>query len=437
MASSAPRLLIVDDDETNRGFLTKFLTRAGFSVTTAGSGEEAISAAETGSFELVLLDVEMPGTNGLEVLVRLRDFHSIAALPIIMVSGRGQTGDQLAALRLGANDYVTKPFHASLLVAKIQGLLASRRPVAAKASDSSSAVTVARPDVGATADRVASPTEPGGSSGLKISGYEVISELGRGGMGTVYKARHLHMDRVVALKLIRAEFVDRPPIVRRFYQEVKAAARMHHPNLVMAYDAGQVGETHYLAMEFVDGPDLAKLVAANGPLDVTEACGLMRQAALGLQHVLQCGLVHRDIKPSNLLVSSDGVLKVADLGLALLRQPDSVVSPGLTAEGRWVGTADYVAPEQCTDPRNVDIRADLYSLGCTFFHLLSGQVPFPQTAILDKVLGHGYSEPTPLVQLRPEVPPEVAGLVSRLMAKKPVDRFQTPAELVSALSGLA
>ena len=199
-------------------------------------------------------------------------------------------------------------------------------------------------------------------------------------MGEVFKARHPKLGRVVALKLIRKERLDNPAAVRRFHREVQAAAQLEHPHIVRAYDADEAGDLHYFVMEYVEGTDLARLVKRDGPLTVDRACDYVRQAALGLQHAYERGMVHRDIKPANLLLTAKGdVVKVLDMGLARLDRPekDAGASSTLTQEGAVMGTPDYIAPEQARDSHTVDIRADLYSLGCTLYFLLAGRVPFP------------------------------------------------------------
>jgi serine/threonine protein kinase/tetratricopeptide (TPR) repeat protein len=271
----------------------------------------------------------------------------------------------------------------------------------------------------------------------RVNGFEILEPLGRGGMGQVFMARQTHLDRLVALKIIRPDRLINPDNVRRFQREARATARLAHPNIVTLYDAGQDGATHYLAMEYVEGTDLAHLVQERGPLPIAEACDYVRQAALGLQHAFERGLVHRDIKPSNLLrVASDGKIKVLDLGLARLVEaggPAEDSSSALTEVGVLMGTADYMAPEQASDARKADIRADLYSLGCTLFFLLTGRPPFPDGSFTDKVVRHATEEPMPLQRLRPEVSPDVCAIVQRLLAKNPKERYQTPAELAVAL----
>jgi serine/threonine-protein kinase len=301
----------------------------------------------------------------------------------------------------------------------------------------------------------------GRASDLLLGAYVIEERLGEGGMGQVFRARHKLLNRRVALKVIRKERLSNPDFVRRFYREIQAAAQLSHPNIVVAYDADHVGDTHFFAMEYVDGVDLSRLVRDKGPLPIATACDFIRQAALGLQHAFERGMVHRDIKPSNLLVarspgrrkalgeSADGstifdgddkpIVKILDMGLVRVRTP---VAAGAQPKGditqvqNVLGTPDYIAPEQARDAHNADIRADLYSLGCTFYYLLSGQVPFPGEVAMEKLVKHWMEEPRPIEELRPETPPAVAAIVRKLMAKQVEDRFQTPAELAVALATL-
>jgi WD40 repeat protein/serine/threonine protein kinase len=283
----------------------------------------------------------------------------------------------------------------------------------------------------------------GRGKGLVLGPYRLLELVGEGGMGQVFKAHHRPMNRIVALKLIRTEWLSRADAVRRFYREVQAAAQLSHPNIVLAYDAGQVDKIHYLAMEYVEGTDLARLVRESGPLPATHACDLIRQTALGLQHAHERGLVHRDIKPANLLVSgkkstphsplpTHQVVKILDMGLARL-QENTDKENNLTQEGKVVGTPDFLAPEQARDSRQADIRSDLYSLGCTFYFLLTGQPPFQGTSLTDVLLKHQMETPAPVERMRPDVSPPVAAIVSRLLAKSPADRYQTPLEVAQAL----
>src|SRR5215471_1699931 len=278
---------------------------------------------------------------------------------------------------------------------------------------------------------------------LTLGPYVVLDSLGEGAMGQVFKARHERMGRVIALKVIRKDKLTSPSSVQRFYQEVRAAAQLSHPNIVLAYDAGSLGATHYLAMEYVDGIDLARKVKESGPLAIAVACDFIRQAAQGLQHAHERGLVHRDIKPSNLLLSranpngsqpaGAGTIKILDMGLARM-QGMGEKQLGVTQVGAVIGTPDYLAPEQAVDARAADIRSDLYSLGCTFYFLLTGQPPFQAESLTELLLKHQMEQPTPVEQRRPDVPPGIAAIVKKLMAKRPEERFQTPAELIEALA---
>lgn len=269
---------------------------------------------------------------------------------------------------------------------------------------------------------------------LVLGPYRLLDRLGEGGMGQVYKAFHQPMNRVVALKVIKKEKLAKAEAVSRFYQEIRAAAQLHHPNIVVAYDAGQADDTHFFAMEFVEGTDLSKLVKDKGPLPVYMACHFIGQAALGLQHAHEKGMVHRDIKPANLLLSKKGVVKVLDMGLARLQNIDGdTAANDLTKTGTVVGTPDYLAPEQARNSRGVDVRADLYSLGCTFYFLLTGRPPFHGEHLTEVLLQHQTDPPPSLDKFRKDVPPGVQAIVSKLLAKKPDERFQTPAELAAAL----
>jgi eukaryotic-like serine/threonine-protein kinase len=268
---------------------------------------------------------------------------------------------------------------------------------------------------------------------LILGSYRLMEPLGEGGMGQVFKARHLLMNRVVAVKLIHPAIVNDPSAVQRFRGEIRAAAQLNHPNVVVAHDAEEAGGRHFLVMEFCEGMTLRRLVDEAGPLPVEAACEYVRQAALGLQHAFERGLIHRDVKPANLMLGG-ATVKILDLGLARLRSRD-VSSSSATKEGEIVGTPDFMAPEQAEG--RPDVRSDLYSLGCTFYYLLTGRPPFPGGSLIEKCLRHRSEEPEPLERQRPDVPAPVRQIVRRLMAKNPGDRFQSPEELAAALAPFA
>jgi len=280
--------------------------------------------------------------------------------------------------------------------------------------------------------------------------YEIIRELGRGGMGVVYLAHNRIMDRDEVLKVMGHDIVDHPGVLDRFLREIRAVAKLRHPNIVSAYSAFRCGGNLVFAMEYVVGLDLRRMVKACGPMPVAHACFFVNKAALGLQHAHEEGMVHRDIKPGNLMLSHKGnraVIKLLDFGLskATSEQDASELQIGestlqmdfgehLTRTGEMLGTPDFIAPEQIAASQKADIRADIYSLGCTLYFLLSGRPPFPSPTPYDALKAHQSTEATLLDKVRPAVPAELAALVARMMAKDPARRFQEPAEVAEALT---
>jgi hypothetical protein len=290
----------------------------------------------------------------------------------------------------------------------------------------------------------------GQGAGLVLGQYHLLEEAGQGGFGRVYKALHAVMGRVVAVKVISPEAAEEAQARSWFKREVRAATQLYHPNIVMAYDANEAEGLLFLVMEYVDGSDLETLVKCQGPLPVGLACEMMRQAARALQYAHEREMVHRDIKPANLLIPRGPgapaagsptagppvVVKVVDFGLARLHRSPGANSLPSQTEKRFLGTPDYVSPEQVRDASAVDIRSDLYSLGCTFYYALIGRKPFRGETVFETVLKHLEEEAQPVRAIRPEIPATVSAIVGRLMAKDPAKRFQTPAELIGELDFL-
>jgi WD40 repeat protein len=262
--------------------------------------------------------------------------------------------------------------------------------------------------------------------------YRVVRLLGSGGMGTVYEAVHRVMQRPYALKVIKRAYTANVAALERFRREVLTAARLSHPNIVAITDAEDAGGTHFLVMEYVQGTDLGRLVQEHGPLPVDRACEYVRQAAVGLQYAFEQGMVHRDLKPHNLMLTPEGRVKVLDFGLAWFVS-EGTSAASLTGTGVVLGTVDYIAPEQADNAHQADIRSDIYSLGCTLYHLLAGQPPFPTGTPIQKVMAHREKQPQSLTELRPDLPEGFMPVLERMMAKDPKHRYQTPAEVAIAL----
>ena len=263
--------------------------------------------------------------------------------------------------------------------------------------------------------------------------YRIVRLLGRGGMGSVYEVHHQRMDRRQALKVVNPELVDNPQALLRFEQELKAVAKLDHPNIARAYDAESFGSLQVMVMEFVAGQTLHEVLKKRGQLGVKDACRCVRQACLGLQHAHERGLVHRDLKPQNLMLARDsGVVKILDFGLAKIVS-EKRASHGLTKTNMTMGTYEYSAPEQAIDAASADIRADIYSLGCTLYYLISGVLPFNYNSDVKLLMAHQNEAPRPLREVCPETPQELSDLVARMLAKSPADRPQTPGEVAKAL----
>ena len=266
--------------------------------------------------------------------------------------------------------------------------------------------------------------------------YRLLGKLGAGGMGTVYKALHKRLEKVVALKMLPADRMRDESAVARFEREIQIIGKLEHPNIVAAHDAGETDGIHYLVMELVDGIDLSALVKCIGPLPVAEACEIIRQAALGLEHAHQHGMVHRDIKPSNLMLTPDGRVKILDMGLALLQEKAGQPGQELTSAGQMMGTFEYMAPEQGSDSHEVDSRADIYSLGATLYKLLSGHAPLGGEQCktpYQRLMALANDEPEPITECRADLPEGLAEVVHHMLAHHPEQRFGGSAEVAAAL----
>lgn len=269
--------------------------------------------------------------------------------------------------------------------------------------------------------------------GFTIGKYKLLERIGFGGMGQVFLCEHMYMRRRVAIKVLPPAKAEEPAALGRFYREARAAAALDHPNIVRTHDIDQDGNLHFLVMEYVDGSSLLEIVKKKGPMDPTRAAHYIWQSAQGLDHAVRVGVVHRDIKPGNILIDRYGIAKILDMGLARFYHSDDDMLTKKYDEKSVLGTADYVAPEQTVNSHDVDVRADIYSLGATLYFLLAGHPPFPDGTISQKLIAHQTKNPVPIRTLRPDVSPELAAILEKMMAKDLNARFQSPAELYEAL----
>ena len=275
-----------------------------------------------------------------------------------------------------------------------------------------------------------------GPAGVRLGHFRIESKIGDGGMGSVFRALDERLERVVALKVLSPSLTSRDPAsLQRFLNEARAAARLDHDNIARVYFVGEDRGYHFIAHEFVTGRNIRDLIRGAGPLDPREAVNYTLQLATALRHTAAAGVIHRDIKPSNVIITPQGRAKLVDLGLAKKVASESFAE--LTIAGTTLGTFDYISPEQAKDPRNVDVRSDIYSLGCTLYHMLAGEPPYPEGTVLQKLLDHqGKDVPDPS-RKNPRTSPQLAAVVRRMMAPDPRDRYATPDELIRDLLPIA
>ncbi|MFO0806826.1 MAG: serine/threonine-protein kinase [Gemmataceae bacterium] len=269
--------------------------------------------------------------------------------------------------------------------------------------------------------------------GFTIGKFKLLERVGVGGMGQVFLCEHMLMKRRVAVKVLPPAKAEQPAALGRFYREARAAGSLQHNNVVRTHDIDQDGNLHFIVMDYVDGSDLLTIVKKFGQMNIDRAVSYIHQTAIGLDYAFRSGLIHRDIKPGNILVDRKGVARILDMGLARFYKDHSDQLTMKYDDKIVLGTADYVAPEQVANSHSVDIRADVYGLGATFYFLLAGHPPFPVGTVSQKLLWHRTKEPTPIQEIRPEVPDGLAQILARMMAKDPKARYQTPAQVAADL----
>jgi CheY-like chemotaxis protein len=492
---SRGRILVVDDVEENRAVLSRRLSREGYYVEDAASGEDALARVAGDSFDLVLLDVRMPGLDGFAVLERIKQDPATRNLPVIMISALDDLASVVRCIEHGAEDYLAKPFDQVLLRARIGASLEKKRwhdkeadylRQVARVTDAAGEVeqgtytpgaldglttrddhlgrlarvfdTMAagvraretklraqldqlRADVSAatTEHRVVTTTADAGTDalvpGATLAGrYEIREVFGRGGMGVVYRAHDRDLDEEVAIKTIRRDLLTGDPVVaEQLKSEIRLARRISHRNVVRTHDLGEADGIAYVTMEFVEGLTVRELLTTHGTLGIASALGLARQFTEALAVAHDAGLVHRDVNPENALHDARGVLKVIYFGIDRLAA--AAATSGITASGAILGTPAYKAPEQLVGDE-VDARADLYALGVVLYECLTGDLPYQANSVVSLIAKALTLQPTPPNAKNPDVPPALSALVMRLLSKTPADRPAHANELLEALAEL-
>jgi CheY-like chemotaxis protein len=484
------RILVVDDGAENRDVLRRRLERSGHAVETAEHGRRALELLAARPFDLVLLDVMMPELDGFTVLEAIKGDPALRDIPVIMISALDEMPSIVRCIERGAEDFLHKPFDPVLLRARINASLEKKRlrdqeveylrevgrvteaataveagtylpgalaPVAQRADelgrlarvfDSMVSQMKARED--RLRDRVQDlrreieqarreSKDPGPSldGGNLATGdrfaqrYEVLSVLGRGGMGTVYRARDLELGEEVAIKTLLPEFVSDKRLVERFKDEIRLARRLSDRHIVRTHDFGEWSGVYFLTMEYVEGITVRALLDTRGRLGVSSTLALATQLAQSLAVAHAHGVIHRDIKPQNLLLDAEGVLKVMDFGVARLAER----STSLTEAGLVIGTPAYMSPEQLMAEK-VDARSDLYAAGVVMYECLTGEPPFQAASVMSLIAKLLMHEPRPPAALNPDIPPALSALVLQLLAKRPEQRVQTAEGLIEQLAPL-
>jgi CheY-like chemotaxis protein len=407
VSDPAATILVVDDLPANRDLMARRLQRSGFQVLAAASGPEALELVRRGSVDMVLLDIMMPGMTGLDVLRTLRATRSPAALPVLMVTAKTDSEDIVEALSLGANDYITKPVDYPVALARIQTHLRTKQALRTEA-------------VAAVEPRSPAQAVPGSVLGGR---YRLDQPIGGGSFGTVFRARHLELNRDVAVKVLATSAGTDPEALQRFRREGDSACRVQHPNAVAVFDfAVNPGGVAYLVMELLEGHSLEKELEERGPLSPLRATEIVVPVCSALAAAHAAGLIHRDIKPSNVFLhrtERGEVTKILDFGIAKLAA-DSAIGQSLTIDGSLLGTPAYMAPERFRrGPYGP--KSDIYSVGAMLYEMLTGRLPFiPSTADpLALVAMQAEEDPPPLRARRPDVSPALEALVLQALSRNP------------------
>ena len=422
------RILIADDSRELRTVLSAQLRKLGFDVQVAVDGQDALDRARSFKPTLVIMDIMMPKLSGLRATKKMREDPDLASTPIILMSQLGEEQDVVEGIQAGADEYLVKPFRQAELAARVRILL-RKSSGAQKKLDETTAQGL---EAAEENDAVRRFKETGQIVSKDFAGFTIIDKLGQGGTATVYRAMEPVNLKPVALKIISPFAAVKEGFLKRLRRSNEIAVRLMHPHIVRTYTMGEYQDVHFMVQELVEGHALDNyLHEENGHMQEAKARRYMLHIAEAIQYLEEKNLIHRDIKPGNIYVSQDDVAKLGDFGLSRLQD-----DLGQTAEGYLLGTPHYISPEQANGDKQIDSRSDMYSLGTTFYHLLSGEPLFPGDNLQQVVLAHLTKARPKLGDMAGDVSPGLCAMVDKLVEREPDARYQTSAELIDAINGL-
>ena len=424
----AERILVADDSMQLRTVLSGQLRKLGFDVETALDGQEALSRARKFKPALIIMDIQMPKLDGLSATKKMREDPDLRNTPIILLSALGEEQDVIEGIDAGADEYLVKPFRQGELAAKVRILLRKPSSATRKLDDTTIQGLEDQPEDSA----VKRFKETGQIVSKDFAGFTIVDKLGQGGTSTVYRALEPVNLKPVALKVISPFAAVKDGFIKRLQRSNEISVKLVHPHIVRTYTMGEYQNVHFMVQELVEGQPLDRFIDNEAEsLSEKRARHFMMHIAMALDYLEQHKLIHRDVKPGNIYVNQDDVAKLGDFGLSRL-----VEDTGQTAEGYLLGTPHYISPEQAGGQKDVDSRADVYSLGAAVFHLLAGRPLFPGDNLQQVVLAHLTKDPPPLQSLAPKVSEEFAALVDRTVRRDRNERFARPLDLVTALNAL-
>ncbi len=425
----AEKILVVDDSSQLRTVLATQLRKLGFDVEAAVDGLDGLAKARQFKPSLIIMDIQMPKLDGLSATKKMREDSLLAHTPIILLSALGEEQDVIEGIDAGADEYLVKPFRQAELAAKVRILLRKAGSAARKLDET----TVQGLESAVDDDKAVKRFKETGQIVSKdFAGFTIVDKLGQGGTSTVYRALEPINLKPVALKVISPFAAVKDGFLKRLQRSNEISVKLTHAHIVRTYTMGEYQDVHFMVQELVEGAPLDRYIdSPDGPLPEEKARLLIAQVARALEYLEQHHLIHRDVKPGNIYVSNEGVAKLGDFGLSRL-----VDDTGQTAEGYLLGTPHYISPEQANGAKDLDSRADIYSLGATFYHLLSGVPVFPGDNLQQVVLAHLTKDPQPLNTVASGVSPALCEIIDRTIRRDREQRFTKVAELLAALNAM-